>query len=86
MSVLQPPQPRKRPWPRRLERALLGAMMSVVAFVIERRVLKSIRKGGKDEKPVDTSQRGLQGGLGKDGIAVQPKMKRLAVPSEKIDR
>ena len=66
--------------------AILGAVMSVVAFVIERRVLKSIRKGGKETKPADTDQRGLQGGLGKDGIAVQPKMKRLAVPSEKIDR
>jgi hypothetical protein len=79
-----PPRERKRPWPRRIERACLGAVMSVVAFIIERRVLKSIRKGGKDAKP-DADQRGLQGGLGKDGIAVQPKMERLAVPSEKID-
>jgi len=78
------PEKRKRPLPRRIERAVLGAMMSVVAFVIERRVLKSIRKGGKDVKP-DASQRGLQGGLGRDGVAVQPKMERLAVPSEKID-
>jgi hypothetical protein len=84
MSALRPAPQRKRPWPRRIERAILGAVMGVVAFVIERRVLKSIRKGGKESKP-DASQRGLQGGLGKDGIAVQPKMKRLAVPSEKID-
>ncbi len=86
MSALQPPPQRKRSWPRRIERAILGAMMGVVAFVIERRVLKSIRKGGKHAKPVDASPRGVQGGLGKDGIAVPPKMKRLAVPSEKIDR
>jgi hypothetical protein len=31
---------------RRLERVLLGAAMSVVAFVIERRLLKAIRDGG----------------------------------------
>jgi hypothetical protein len=67
------PEQRKRPWPQRIERALLGAVMGVIAFVIERRVLKSIRKGST--KGVDTSQRGLQGGLGKDGIAVQPKTK-----------
>jgi hypothetical protein len=85
MSALQPPPQRKRSWPRRIERAILGAMMGVVAFIIERRVLKSIRKGGKDTKPPDVSQRGLQGGLGKDGIAVQPKMRRLAVPSDEID-
>ena len=56
MSVLQPPQPRKRPWPRRLERALLGAMMSVVAFVIERRVLKAIRQKG--EAPPEPARSG----------------------------
>ncbi|MFL5736851.1 MAG: hypothetical protein ACJ76P_05900 [Actinomycetota bacterium] len=83
---MRPAQPerRKRPWPRRIERAILGTAMGVIAFVIERRVLKSIRKGGKEAKP-DADQRGLQGGLGKDGIAVEPKMKRLAVPSEEID-
>ena len=76
--------PPKRPWPRRIERAILGAAMGVIAFIIERRVLKSIRKGATKEH-TDGEQRGLQGGLGKDGIAVQPKMKRLAVPPEKID-
>jgi hypothetical protein len=35
---------------RRLERVLLGAAMSVAAFVIERRLLKAIREGGK-QKP-----------------------------------
>jgi hypothetical protein len=84
MRPAQPESP-KRPWPRRIERAILGAAMGVIAFVIERRVLKSIRKGGGKEAKPDADQRGLQGGLGKDGIAVQPKMKRLAVPSEEID-
>ena len=62
---------RKRSWPRRLERALLGAVMGVVAFIIERRVLKSIRKGGK--QPADDEKRGLEGGLGQEGLAVSPK-------------
>jgi hypothetical protein len=64
--------PRKRPWPRRLERALLGAMMGVVAFIIERRVLKSIRKGGKTPGS-EADERGLEGGLGQEGLAVSPK-------------
>ena len=36
-----------------MERVLLGAGMSLVAIVIERRVLKAIRKGpGPDPQPV----------------------------------
>jgi hypothetical protein len=35
---------------RRFERVLLGAAMSVAAFVIERRLLKAIREGGQ-QKP-----------------------------------
>jgi hypothetical protein len=62
---------RKRSWPRRLERALLGAMMGVVAFIIERRVLKSIRKGGKKDSADEN--RGLEGDLGRKGLAVSPK-------------
>ena len=37
---------------RRVERALLGFVFGIVAFVIERRVLKAIRKkGGEVPKP-----------------------------------
>jgi len=65
-------RPHKRPWPRRIERALLGGMMGIIAFIIERRVLKSIRKGGK--KPAaDTGHAPLEGGLGQEGLAVSPK-------------
>ena len=71
MSALRPPQPRKRPWPRRIERAILGAVMGVIAFVIERRVLKSIRKGETEAKPVIADA--LEGGLGQEGLAVSPK-------------
>jgi len=73
---MSPPSspPRKRSWPRRIERALLGAVMSVIAFVIERRVLKSIRKGGKKSETGPTSP--LEGGLGRDGLAVSPKQVR----------
>lgn len=38
---------------RRFERVLLGAAMSVAAFVIERLLLKAIREGGK-QKPEQT--------------------------------
>jgi hypothetical protein len=34
---------RKRRIPRRLERALLGPLMSIAAFVAERRFLKQLR-------------------------------------------
>ena len=34
---------RRRRFARRFERVVLGAAMSVIAFVIERRVLKAIR-------------------------------------------
>jgi hypothetical protein len=30
------------------ERAILGTMMTVVAFVVERKLLKALRKGGSD--------------------------------------
>jgi hypothetical protein len=42
---------------RRFERVLLGAAMSVAAFVIERLLLKAIREGGK-QKPEQTSAAG----------------------------
>ena len=70
MSPPSQPAPRRRPWPRRIERAILGAMMGVIAFVIERRVLKSIRKGGSKAEP---AKQPLEGGLGRDGLAVSPK-------------
>ena len=38
---------RRRRLARFIERALLGSVMSVIAFVIERRVLKAIREKGQ---------------------------------------
>ena len=35
------------------ERAILGGVMSVVAFVIERRLLKTIKQGGSKKKAED---------------------------------
>jgi hypothetical protein len=41
---------------RRFERALLGAVMNVIAFIIERRVLKAIRgTGGEPLQPARDS-------------------------------
>jgi hypothetical protein len=37
---------------KRVERALLGAAMTMIAFVIERRVLKAIRERGEKLEPV----------------------------------
>jgi hypothetical protein len=42
---------------RRFERVLLGAAMSVAAFVIERQLLKAIRESGK-QKPEQPSTAG----------------------------
>jgi hypothetical protein len=35
-----------------VERALLGAAMTMIAFVVERRVLKAIRERGEKLEPV----------------------------------
>ena len=40
---------RRRRFARWFSRAILGAVMSVIAFVIERRVLKAIRQKGEPE-------------------------------------
>jgi hypothetical protein len=37
----------KRRIPRRVERALLGPLMSIAAFVAERRLVKQLRRGGR---------------------------------------
>ena len=42
---------RRRRVARWFERALLGSVMSVIAFVIERRVLKAIRNKSALEEP-----------------------------------
>jgi len=34
---------------RRIERWMVGVVMAVIAFVLEKMVLRSIRKGGKSE-------------------------------------
>jgi hypothetical protein len=38
---------------KRVERALLGAAMTMIAFVIERRVLKAIRERGEKLGPTE---------------------------------
>jgi hypothetical protein len=38
---------RRRRIPRRIERALLAPLMSIVAFLAERRLLKQLRRGGR---------------------------------------
>ena len=49
----QRPQGRFSRW---FERVALGAIMSVVAFVVERRLLKVIRqRGAKPDEPQETS-------------------------------
>jgi hypothetical protein len=46
-------KPSRRPVRRFLERFLLGALMSVVAFVVERRLLKAVRKRGETRATAD---------------------------------
>jgi hypothetical protein len=46
---------------RRLERAALGAIMGVVAFVVERRLLKTLRKRGEPQAPDERSRLELAG-------------------------
>jgi hypothetical protein len=40
-----------------VERGVLGAMMSVVAVVVERRLLKVIRSGDSDRKALQKAER-----------------------------
>ena len=44
---------RRSPW-KWFERALLGAVMSGIAFVIERRVLKAIRAKGENPEQAES--------------------------------
>jgi hypothetical protein len=46
----------KRLWTR-IERAILGPMMSVVAFVVERRLLKTVKEGGSSKKALEKAAR-----------------------------
>jgi hypothetical protein len=46
-----PVTPPRRSLPRRLERWLMGVVMGIGAFFIEKLVMRSIRKGGGDAKP-----------------------------------
>ena len=47
---------------RRLERVLLSTVMNMIAFIIERRVLKTIRgTGGQPPQPARESEPGLAG-------------------------
>jgi hypothetical protein len=47
---------RRRRVARWFERAILGSVMSVIAFVIERRVLKAIRAKGQAPEPPRTGE------------------------------
>jgi hypothetical protein len=57
---------------RRFERAVLGTVMSLIAFIIERRVLKAIRSTGRE--PLQPAREGefALGGHGPAGQAQDP--------------
>ena len=48
---MTPVTPPRRSLPRRLERWLMGVVMGIGAFFIEKLVMRSIRKGGGSAKP-----------------------------------
>jgi hypothetical protein len=56
---------------RRLERILLGSVMAVAAFVIERRVLKAIKKGSVKPVPSEPSGVAVRSD-GSGGMTVTP--------------
>lgn len=45
--------PRPRSLPRRLERWMMGVVMGIGAFFIEKLVMRSIRKDGGSTKPTE---------------------------------
>jgi hypothetical protein len=48
-----PVTPRPRSLPRRLERRMMGVVMGIGAFFIEKLVMRSIRKSGESPKPAE---------------------------------
>ena len=58
MLAVAPKKPKRRPVRRFLERFLLGALMSGVAFVLERRLLKAVRRRGEAKQRPLTDRRG----------------------------
>ncbi|MBI2237398.1 MAG: hypothetical protein HYU54_02585 [Actinobacteria bacterium] len=52
-----------------VERALLGVVFGVIAWIIERRVLRSIKRGAVRKKPGP----GVVAAPGADGLSVAPK-------------
>jgi hypothetical protein len=63
------PRPRSRAF-KRFERFVLGYGMSVVAFVIERRLLKALRHGGVKPAPW-TAEKAAE--AEPDGLAATPQ-------------
>ena len=62
------PTPRPKTLFRRIERVLVGAVMTVMAFVLERFVMRSIRKGGgqpAEAKGTALKKKGNEGDLEK---------------------
>jgi hypothetical protein len=43
----------KRSWFRRLERWLVGLVLAIVAYLLERAVVRSIRRGGSKPPPAE---------------------------------
>jgi len=61
MPATLPDRP-KPSFPRRVERAVMGAIMGVMAFVIEKMVMRSLkRSGSKTPAPDATSLKGTGG-------------------------
>jgi hypothetical protein len=60
----------------RIARVILGATFAVVAFVIERRVIKAIRKGQLGPPPAEAPP-GLAVTSSGDGVAVTPAEPRI---------
>ncbi len=52
----------------RIERVLLGVVFGVIAFVIERRVLKKIKEGALSQQP----KKGMTATGDASGLAVSP--------------
>jgi hypothetical protein len=56
------PAPRSRRPLRRLERVMVGAVMAVIAVVLEKMVLRALRKKGEAPLPSEPTQVTTRGG------------------------
>ena len=80
LSPARPAKKRRGRLYRRFERIVLGAGMSLVALIVERRLIKAIKKGGM--KPAPRTAAGSNEVAGDQALAEPPRQAQLAASKQ----